>query len=218
MLAKRLGVSDTISHIFARDMKFEEISEEDARRFLDENCLSGYTTSSRNFCLRNHDSEIVAVASINEITEDRYEISQILDRSDLIVVDMISEFVNGIFGAVDSLNVLIAFSDNDKESGDRYRSSRFRFSNETGPRRIYLSKSDPCNDQYRCIVSEAYKYENEIFLTRSSPLRRLKDLKNLDTERYIETSLSHRTDDGEGYDLLYTSGFKKWKIERGDVL
>ena len=221
MLAKRFGVSRTISRIYARDTKFEEISEEDARRFLDKNCLRGYTMSSRNFCLRDRDSEIVAVASINKITKDRYEISQISDRSDLIVVDMITEFVNGIFETIDSLNVLIAFSDNDKESGDRYRSSRFRFSNETGPRRMYLSKSDPCNDRYCCIVSEVYDHENEILSIRSSPsspLARSKDLKNLDTERYIETSLAHRTDSGEGYDLLYTSGFKKWEIERGDVL
>ena len=229
MLVKRLDSQDEIRRIYARDTRFEEIVEEDARQFLEDNRLDGYANSFKNFCLKDDHNEIVAVISINKITEDRYEISQISERSDVLIVDMISKFSYCIFKVLSRLNILIAFSDNDKSTGEEYRSSRFKFVNETGPRRMYLSKSDPCNDRYIDSVSEVSESENEILSillsqlsrssrsSRSSPFRRSKDLEDLDTERYVETSLSHKTDNGEGYDRLYTSGFKKWKIERSDL-
>lgn len=44
-----------------------------------------------------------------------------------------------------------------------------------------------------------------------------KNLKVDNVEEYIETELSHRTDGEKGYNRMFTSGSKKWKIERSDL-
>ena len=80
----------------------------------------------------------------------------------------------------------------------------------------YISTTDPANDRYSWMIAKGFDHSNnKTVIARDA---NSKKLQVNDPEEYIEIELSHRTDNEKGYNRMFTSGSKKWKIERSDVL
>lgn len=217
-LINKLQKADKSIKIYARETTFEEISKHEAKRFIEMHHRDGYVPSTHEFCLRDRSGSIAAVATVLRKTDSIYELSRLAIDSSIVVVGATSKLVKNLFRSIDDLNELITFSDNDRGDGSSYLKSGFTFVSETGPRKIYLSKSDPVNDRYVSTTSEELDFRNQnLGFDLDHLFMQTADKDDFELEKYIETELPHRTDDGKGYDRLYTSGSKKWKIERSDL-
>lgn len=216
----RSKVCDRSRKVFARQTVFKEIDTSEAKTFLESYHRDGYAQSSKKFALFFKD-EIVAVATISKDRsrfnrkDDSYELVRLAFKSDLTVVGGLSKITKNLFKEISDMNTLITFSDNDYGSGSAYSAAGYDFVSETGPRLRYISHSDPANDRYSWMIAKGFSESNDRTVVAKDALA--KNLKVDNVEEYIETELSHRTDGEKGYNRMFTSGSKKWKIERSDL-
>ena len=214
-------LSDRGSRVYARDTVFKEIATSDAKNFMIENHRDGYAQASRKFGLFLNE-DLVAVATVSKDRSrfnrkgDFYEIVRLAFKSDVTVVGGLSKIVKNLFESIEDMSSLVTFSDNDYGSGKSYESAGFTFISETGARLRYISTTDPANDRYSWMIAKGFDHSNnKTVIARDA---NSKKLQVNDPEEYIEIELSHRTDNEKGYNRMFTSGSKKWKIERSDVL
>lgn len=204
-------ISTKSRKIYARDTRFKEIDTREARRFLEIYHRDGYRQSSRKFALF-HNKEIVAVATVSKMNDHQLRLERLAFRRNETVVGAVSKLTKNILRKMNARE-MVTFSDNDKGSGDSYKRAGYDFIEETGPRKIYISNSDP-TDRYSWQISSGFDHSTGRTVVGGDA--KSKGLKIPETEEeveeYIETELSHRSDDGKGYDRLYTAGSKKWKF------
>lgn len=216
----RSKVCDRSRKVFARQTIFKEIDTSEAKEFLESYHRDGYAQSSKKFALFLED-EIVAVATISKDRsrfnrkDSSYELVRLAFKSDLTVVGGLSKITKNLFKEISDMDRLVTFSDNDYGSGSSYSSAGYEFVSETGPRLRYISHSDPANDRYSWMIAKGFNKSNDRTVVAKDALA--KNLKVDNVEEYIETELSHRTDGEKGYNRMFTSGSKKWKIERSSL-
>lgn len=216
-------LSSKFKKIYARECKFVELTTEEAKEFLEYNHRDGYVASKYKFGLMYND-ELVAVATVSKSsnrfkrTNDMsYELVRLAYRKDLKIIGATSKFIKNIFKSINEMNELVTFSDNDYGNGESYLKSGFEFVNETGPRLRYISTTDPAKDRYSWQIAKGFKFnQNDKTVVAKDAKRKNMIVENV--AEYIETTLSHRTDHESGYNRLFTSGSKKWKITRNEVL
>lgn len=207
--------------VSARKTIFKEISTDEAKEFLIDNHRDGYSSSSRKFCLE-YQNEIIAVATVsrqssrfNQVSDD-FELIRLAFKSGLQVVGGTSKLVKNIFRVMSEIETLVTYSDNDYSSGDSYLKSGFKFISETGPRLRYISTTDPSNDRYSWMIAKGFNFKNQSTVVGKDALAKGVEVANV--EEYIEKELTHRTDGDKGYNRMFTSGSKKWKISRDEVI
>lgn len=203
--------NDLVRKIFARKTAIKEIQTSTARQFLEKYHRDGYRGATTKLGLY-YDDELVSVMTFaksqNSIAQ--FEIARYATIDNTIVVGGLSKFVSR-FKQLSDCKSLMTFSDNDKGSGRGYLKSGFEYVKETGSRLIYLSNSDPANDKYSSRIAYGYSLHNsKALVVADSEAKFIKLNDYSEIEPYIETKLSHRTDGGEGYDRLFTSGSKLW--------
>ena len=214
----RSKLSD-VRTVYARNTIFEEINTSSAREFLENYHRDGYRNSMKKYCLR-FDDEIVAVATVSKTKDQVYRLERLAYRSNEKIIGGTSKIVKNLFRCIEDMEVLETFSDNDKGSGESYRLAGFTFISETGPRKIYISNSNP-EDRYSWQIAGPFDHSTGRTVVGSSMIKNNLDPSKFNEEQieeYIETRLEHRLDDGRGYDRLFTAGSKKWKISRNEVI
>ena len=205
--------------VHARNTRFEEIDTLAARGFLETYHRDGYRNSMKKYCLRLED-EMVAVATVSRTKDRVYRLERLAYRSNEKIIGGTSKIVKNLFRRIEDMEVLETFSDNDKGSGESYRRAGFTFVSETGPRKIYVSNSN-ADDRYSWQISGPFDHSTGRTVVGSSMIKNNLDPSKFDEdqiEKYIETRLEHRLDNGRGYDRLFTAGSKKWKIKRNEVI
>lgn len=213
-------VSNRSRRVFARQTRFTEIETSEAKDFLNRYHRDGYAQSSRKFALFLED-EMIAVATVSKDRsrfnrkDGSYELVRLAFKSDLTLIGGLSKITKNLFKEVEDMDRLVTFSDNDYGSGSAYSSAGYEYVSETGPRLRYISCSDPANDRYSWMIAKGFNSSNDRTVVAKDALS--KKLKVENVEKYIETELSHRTDGEKGYNRMFTSGSKKWKMERSDL-
>ncbi len=156
-------------------------------------------------------NELLGVASF--ITKNRVELKRLCFKTGVQVIGGLSKVISIFFKDNEDIQVIYSFSDNDIGNGVSYLKSGAEFIKETGPSLKFVSHSDPL-DQYTWSIASTWGAKGGV-VYKDTFNKNIKTLTNLDEiNEYIETNLSHRTDDGSGYDRIYTTGSKLWKFNR----
>lgn len=139
MLKHKLDVSEEPT-VYARNTYFSKISSDEAKQFLDENHIQGYSHASKNFCLKDKEDNIVSVMSTSlhkrELFIDRYATS-------LNVPGGFSKLLKHTIAYYDdSIDKVSTFSDNMISEGKLYENNDFYIDKLINPdyQYVYLMK------------------------------------------------------------------------------
>lgn len=126
--------------VYARNTHFSKISSVEAKQFLDENHIQGYSHASKNFCLKDKEGNIVSVMSTSlherELFIDRYATS-------LNVPGGFSKLLKHTIAYYDdNFDKVSTFSDNMISEGKLYEDNDFYIDKIINPdyQYVYLMK------------------------------------------------------------------------------
>lgn len=227
-LKTKLGLG--VKTIYARNCEILKAESKQAQRevdeFLDKYHLQGSTRQAkvRFKLVDKHSGELVGVFTVSQVISlssqksniaGWLELKRLCYKPGIRIVGGTSKCVKHIERLYkNEFAGLVSYSNNDIGNGLSYEKAGFSFDKETGPSKVYVARgnsSDVYSYQISMLRSAAVQGRGVIAKDRAKKGLAAYDASNpFDIEEYIECELSHRQDDGKGYDKLCTSGSKRW--------
>lgn len=192
--------------INGRQVIIKRASAKDVRAFLETYHTQGFTGSKAHYVMY-HNDELIGVASFDTWQKKgAWELKRLAFKTGLMVQGGLSKIIKRF--KRDHNNPLVySYSDNNIGNGKGYESAGAVFIKETGPSLVFISQTDP-TDRYGWQVATPWSAKSGIIA---------KDFGGQMTHKtprgYVETELTHRTDDKKGYDAIYTAGSKLWRFD-----
>lgn len=202
---------------YARQVTVRELKsakeKKKAREFLDMYHSQGKCPAERYYTFVK-DGEWLGIASFSSYKEAGcVELKRLCFPPDVQVVGGLSKLIAHYFNTHADCQAVYSYSDNSIGNGDGYRKAGAIFIRETGPALRFLSPKDG-RDSYSWQIATSWGADTGVIGTDARKKGLPKPVGDEEINRYIETELSHRLDDGKGYDRIYTPGSKLWKFER----
>lgn len=203
-------VSGYSVRLFARNTVIKKATKQAdkkrARDFLNEYHVQGASRASVYYLVYN-DSNLVAVASFDMNNRNfESELKRLCVKPDVQIVGLTSKIIARFFKDYD-VEELYSYSDNNLGNGLSYQKAGGVLVKETGPALLFSSWTDP-TDVYSWQIATPWG-AREGLLSNYGQFDSQEDI-----DRFVETELSHRTDDKKGYDRIYTAGSKLWLFTR----
>lgn len=203
-------VSGYSVRLFARNTVItkatKQADKKKARDFLNEYHVQGASRASVYYLVYN-DSNLVAVASFDMNNRNfESELKRLCVKPDVQIVGLTSKIIARFFKDYD-VEELYSYSDNNLGNGLSYQKAGGLLVKETGPSLLFSSWTDP-TDVYSWQIATPLG-AREGLLSKYGQFDSQEDI-----DRFVETELSHRTDDKKGYDRIYTAGSKLWLFKR----
>lgn len=203
-------VSGYSVRLFARNTVIKKATKQAdkkrARDFLNEYHVQGASRASVYYLVYN-DSNLVAVASFDMNNRNfESELKRLCVKPDVQIVGLTSKIIARFFKDHD-VEELYSYSDNNLGNGLSYQKAGGVLVKETGPSLLFSSWTDP-TDVYSWQIATPWG-AREGLLSKYGQFDSQEDI-----DRFVETELSHRTDDKKGYDRIYTAGSKLWLFKR----
>lgn len=138
IIRNRIGISE--KSVFARKCSVVDVTSSQAREFLDQHHIQGYTTSSIRYGLV-HANELVALMTFSKsrtgmgVNEDAHELVRFASSGRVVggASKLLKHFLKN-----NSVKKLISYSDNEWSDGNLYRVLGFDLENEIAPSYWYL--------------------------------------------------------------------------------
>ena len=185
MIISRCGQAN---RIFARKCEFKSIALNDAKEFMNSNHLSGYTKASFAYGLY-HDDELIQCMTISKNRFERdgsVEIVRFSTRLNYIVVGGLSKILSKI-----PYTKITTYSNNDHGNGNSYLRAGFIFIGETRPGYSYVKNGK----LFSRMSFQKYKLRKKL-------------------EKFEESLSEWENMKANGYDRLWNSGNKKFKLNK----
>lgn len=201
----------------ARKVQIRELSSEverkQARAFLDRYHSQGSSRANHYWVLEQN-GEWLGVASFTKHKEDRcIELKRLCFKSGVQVIGGLSKLIAHYFRNHPECISIYSYSDNSMGNGMAYEKAGAVFVRETGPALKFISPKDG-RDSYSWQIATSWGANQGVVGEDANEKGIARPETSDDINRYIELSLTHRLDGGEGYDRIYTPGSKLWKFER----
>lgn len=190
--------------LYARKTTIEELSTKTARTFLESYHTQGYIASKVKYGMY-YNGDLVAVATFGD-NRGTVELKRLCFRPGIQVLGGLSKFIKRYFKDFDD-NVITSYSDNNYGDGNGYASAGAEFVKETGPALVFVSTSNPL-DTYSWQIATPWSAKSGVIAKDNGGEY------SGNVDEYVENHLTHKTDDKQGYDRIYTAGSKLWKFTR----
>jgi endogenous inhibitor of DNA gyrase (YacG/DUF329 family) len=130
LIKSKLGLYD--KRIYARNCVIKEVSTEEARTFIDNNHLQGYTSSKIKLGLY-YNEELVSIMTFGKsrFNKDEYEIIRLCSKLNYQVIGGISKIFKYFQKHYLGNNICISYSFNDISNGNIYKQLGFIKENES---------------------------------------------------------------------------------------
>lgn len=167
-------------------------------------------------------NEVWAVATFSMVhnkNKNWIELKRFCVKSNLYLNNALDLLFNKVLNDHLNYEAIFCYSNIDNfEDSYQNQSKKLKFISETGASLKFVSTTDP-TDVYSRHISMKHGARSGVIADDLAK----KGLPTFNEQpfnilEYIETNLSHRTDDGEGYDAIYTSGSKLWLAERSNFI
>ena len=192
------------TRLYARKTTIEEISTKTARTFLENYHTQGYIASKVKYGMY-HNGDLVAVATFGD-NRGTVELKRLCFKPGIQVLGGLSKFIKRYFKDFDD-DVITSYSDNNYGDGNGYASAGAEFVKETGPSLVFVSTSNPL-DTYSWQIATPWSAKSGVIAKDNGGEY------GGNVDEYVENHLTHKTDDKQGYDRIYTAGSKLWKFTR----
>lgn len=141
------------------------------------------------------------------------ELKRLCFKPGIQIVGGLSKLITHYFRSYPDCLSIYSYSDNSLGNGESYKKAGAEFLKETGPALKFISPKDG-HDSYSWQIATSWGADRGV-IGMDAERKGLEKPKTQDEiNAYIETTLSHRSDDLEGYDRIYTPGSKLWKFKR----
>lgn len=213
---------DVITY-YGRHVNINEVKDiSEVKPFLNQYHSDGYANSSIKYEIRHKNTnELLGAATFVKSQSSKFkgewELKRLAFKHGIRILGCISKLFTQFFKDY-SVNQCITYSNNDWGNGLSYEKAGLKFISETGASLKFVSTTDP-TDVYSRHIAMKHGARSGVIADDLAK----KGLPKFDDQpfnilEYIETELSHRTDDGKSYDSIYTSGSKLWLAERSNFI
>lgn len=182
-----------------------------ARSFLDMYHSQGSSRASEYWAFECG-GEWRGVASFAE-GRNGVELKRLCFAPDTQVVGGLSKLIKHYFREHPECGLVYSYSDNNLGPGTAYERAGARFVRETGPSLKFISPKDG-RDCYSWQIATEWGATGGVIGNDADERGIEKPQTKEEINLYVETELSHRYDDGRGYDRIYTAGSKLWHFTR----
>lgn len=184
-----------------------------ARDFLDMYHSQGASRANTYWMFRQGE-DWLGVASFSKHKEaGAMELKRLCFRPGVQVVGGLSKLVAHYFRNHPDCQTIYSYSDNSLGNGASYGKAGAVFVKETGPALKFISPKDG-HDSYSWQIATSWGADKGVVGMDAEQKGLPKPVTQDEIDDYIETTLSHRSDDMTGYDRIYTPGSKLWKFVR----
>lgn len=198
----------------ARKTKVYRLTTENGRRmaraFLNQFHSQGASRASEYWVIE-HEHEWLGVASFDNAGD--VELKRLCFRPGVQVTGGLSKLIVHYFREHPECALVYSYSDNNLGSGEAYRRAGAKFIRETGPSLKFISPTDG-RDCYSWQIATSWGASGGVVGNDATDRGLEKPTGQEAIDEYIENTLSHRYDDGYGYDRIYTAGSKLWHFTR----
>ena len=197
-----------------RIVKLSSVKEKKkARAFFDRYHIQGKCPAEEYYAFTK-DGVWLGAASFSPYKEPgSVELKRLCFPPGVQVAGGLSKLISHYFRDHPDCEAVYSYSDNSIGNGDGYRKAGGQFVRETGPALKFLSPAD-ARDSYSWQIATPWGADRGVIGQDAEKKSLPKPEGKEEIDRYIETELSHRLDEGKGYDRIYTPGSKLWKFER----
>lgn len=182
-----------------------------ARVFLNQYHSQGASRASEYWAF-SYRREWLGIASFAD--KGGTELKRLCFLPGVQVVGGLSKLIARYFREHPECTLIRSYSDNNLGSGEAYRKAGAKFIRETGPSLKFISPTDG-RDCYSWQIATSWGASGGVVGNDAADKGIGAPVGKEAVDEYIETMLSHRYDDGCGYDRIYTAGSKLWHFERG---
>lgn len=202
---------------YARNVEVTELTAEadkkKARDFMDAHHSQGSSRSKEYWAFRKGDRWL-GVASFTKHKEPGcMELKRLCFAPGVQVIGGLSKLIAHYFRLHSECVAVYSYSDNSLGNGNAYEKAGAEFIKETGPALKFISPKDG-RDSYSWQIATSWGAEGGVIGTDAESKGLNKPMTQDAINEYIETELSHRSDEFKGYDRVYTPGSKLWKFTR----
>lgn len=174
--------------------------------FLNEYHLQGSATATKYFAME-YCGELVGVASFKQ-HKGYVELKRLCFKRGVQVLGGLSKFIKAYFKSDADCDIVKSFSDNNIGDGMGYLRAGAKLVGETKTSLCFVSSSNGL-DMYSWQIATPWSAKSGVLSKYTSQLSAQNEI-----DEYIETKMSHRFDDGHGYDRVYRVGSKIWQFSR----
>lgn len=190
-----------------------EADKKQARDFLNMYHSQGASRANAYWAFQYGD-EWLGVASFSKHKEaGAMELKRLCFKPGIQVVGGLSKLITHYFRTHSNCHRIYSYSDNSLGNGASYEKAGAVFVKETGPALKFISPKDG-HDSYSWQIATSWGADNGVVGADADRKGLPKPTTQDEIDAYIETTLSHRSDDLTGYDRIYTPGSKLWKFVR----
>lgn len=202
---------------YARQVSVRELcSEQERKQARDFMTLYHSQGCSRavSYWVFERNGNWLGVASFSPHKEPgAVELKRLCFKPGVQVVGGLSKLITHYFRSYLDCVSIYSYSDNSLGNGDSYGRAGAVFVKETGPALKFISPKDG-HDSYSWQIATSWGADRGVIGQDAERKGLEKPQTQDDINAYIELNLSHRSDEYEGYDRIYTPGSKLWKFNR----
>lgn len=162
-----------INKIYGRNCVVKVLDKNDAKRFLDKNCIEEISVSSINYCLI-HNDEIVSVMSFKDIKNETYELQAFCNILDTIIIGGFTRLLKHFISDFSPIRI-VSYIDKRWDNGKMLENNGFKHIRDKGPDYSYVigHKREPkAKYNKKKLIEQGFddaKTEHEIMLERGIP-------------------------------------------------
>lgn len=188
-----------------------ERERKEVRQFLEQYHSQG-CSRAQEYWILEQDRQILGAASFVPRKQDM-ELKRLCFKPGIQIIGGLSKLISHYFREHPECRKIYSYSDNSLGNGLAYGKAGARFVKETGPALKFISPKDG-RDSYSWQIATSWGASTGVVGKDAGKQGLPKPDTQAKIDRYIETTLSHRSDDCKGYDRIYTPGSKLWVFER----
>lgn len=192
-LKSRIGAN--INHINKNDIYITKVYDKFIiNDFILNNNINVKLHDNNIYLIKNKKTdEILGLFEIKYKKNNYYELANVIIKTENHITKIIKSIIDYLKLSTNISNLTI-YSNNDWYDGKSLEDAGFTFIKETGPIPIFISQSNA----------------HDIYTLNDIPVD---DFNNPINRKYIELNMPHKLDNKAGYNIVYTSGYKKWQIK-----